>query len=447
MAEFMEHQGQRPSAWVEAGRWAIDRVSQMLGEGWPERVWEEHSDLPSGIAIASWHTVAYAELLELALRLQLLNDCPRFVPLRRALKTDAREEQVQHLRIQLEVAALALRDGYPVEFEPPIPGSEKRADLAVNLNGAEPLIVETRAVLPDSDMRTVNEFTDELFPKISWVTTPHGVQCSGTVSEVLDEHDSAELLDEIKVRARLVAADMVAPPLRIHGAELTVSRAGEGTGLRGPQIGGNGWPRIAARLKEKAEQTMGAREVWLRFDVRQGIWQFTPWSQEDLVTKGEQLAAVVIETLSTYGHVDGVVMSSGSLLAQGQFDAEEHASAWGVVGLRRLIDPLRVREAFVIPLRDTATSQQAVEVWREFYGAEPTWLDWALNEFGLPSTACQGRLKTHPPAPVEYSPTPWPSERLRERPRLRSGAVGEAEQAGRALSHGAAASPGPCREA
>lgn len=378
---------QRSGAWRRVGEWALDKLSEQLGEHWPASVWAKYSRLPGGLAFASTHTVAYAELVELALRMELLRDSVRFVPLRRALQTDPREELVRHLRLQLEVGALALRDGYSSEFEPSIPGGERRGDLAIDLAGAGPAVIETRAVLPDAGAVAVSEFTDRLFPEINWIVSRHGASCHGTVSEILDRRASEELLAEIEARARLVSAGLLAPPIRFHGADLTVARAGgESAGLRGPRIGGDGWPRIASRLVEKAEQTVGASNVWLRFDVLQGLWQFSQWSQADLATKAEQLGAAVTAVLAPYKHVRGAVLSSGSLLSQGEFEDEEYVDAEaGTIALRRVIEPLRVRESILVFNPPAEPCAEQVDIWRCFYAEEPSWLDWALRAFELPS--------------------------------------------------------------
>lgn len=175
--------GERSQAWKKAGAWAVERLAQHLGERWPQDVWEKYSDLPGGMKFASSHTVAFVELLELALRLELVRDLPRFVSLRRALRTDARGELVRHVRIQLEVAALGLRHGHHVDFEPPIPNSSKRGDLAMDVGSEEPILIETRALLIDNRTRETNAFTDELFWRIRLAVSPYGAECSGTVSK------------------------------------------------------------------------------------------------------------------------------------------------------------------------------------------------------------------------------------------------------------------------
>jgi hypothetical protein len=97
----------RSDAWRQVGLWAVDHLSERLGDGWPERAWRKNGRLPAGMAWAGSHTVAYAERVELALRLELLSDCEGFARVRDPLKQVPREDQIPHIRLQLEVGALA----------------------------------------------------------------------------------------------------------------------------------------------------------------------------------------------------------------------------------------------------------------------------------------------------------------------------------------------------
>ncbi len=51
--------------------------------------------------------------------------------------------------------------------------------------------------------------------------------------------------------------------------------------------------------------------------------------------------------------------------------------------MRRLIEPVRVRECVVLPL--TPESQLEAEEWARLYDGEPEWTDRALAELGLPA--------------------------------------------------------------
>ena len=102
-----------------------DRLSERLGGDWPERTDMKLGRFHGGIALAGSHTVAYSELIELALWLEVLCRYEGFAPVRDALKQDPERAQIPHLRLEFEVGALAAAAGYGVRFERPIPAAQR----------------------------------------------------------------------------------------------------------------------------------------------------------------------------------------------------------------------------------------------------------------------------------------------------------------------------------
>jgi hypothetical protein len=88
-------------------------------------------------------------------------------------------------------------------------------------------------------------------------------------------------------------------------------------------------------------------------------------------------------TLADHPHIAGVVMTPGSVHAQGSLADEDYQHPDGAFAMRRLIAPLRVRETLVMPLTDDG-ARALNRVWRELYASEPGWLGRALGAFGLP---------------------------------------------------------------
>jgi len=165
--------------------------------------------------------------------------------------------------------------------------------------------------------------------------------------------------------------------------------AATGKGLTGPAVESDMWPRTLSKLVEKAEQTKGVKPIWLRINAYHGLWQFTPWSLRSLAEKLTIMCESVRAGLADYGHLSGVVFSNGAGLGQGRFFDEVQEGDNGAIGLRRLLTPLRVRETLIIPLRSDTTGAvvdgPGRTVWCGIYEHEPSWLDWALEQFGLPS--------------------------------------------------------------
>jgi|SRR5271154_1308549 len=377
----------RSRAWRTVGLWAVDRLQERLGEDWPPQTYEKHGLLPGGMALAIGHTVAYFELIGLALWLEVLSHCDGIADVCRPLKQDPRDDVVPHLRLELEVGALAMAAGYGVRFERPIPDSLKTSDITIALNKDESLLVEARVVLQDDRAVAINRFTDKAFPGIQKICSRYEVECSGDLSEVLDDSKLVELLDNIEAHARLVKTGCVAPPLILHGASLQVSGRGTASakGLRGPALTGDLWPRIAGRLDQKARQTEGAQNVWLRILALQGLWLFTQWASLPLADKLATMRQNILSQLSDHPHVDGVVVSSASAWPQGTIEPDEYEDGLGGYALRCAIPPMMARETLVVPLHTDPDTTRYAHVWRDLYASEPDWLDYALMRFELPS--------------------------------------------------------------
>jgi hypothetical protein len=335
------------------------------------------------------HTVAYVELVQLALQLELLCDCVGAAPLRDALKQDPRDQQVPHLRLQLEVGALAARVGYGVRFERPIEGSKKKADVNIDLPGGESLVVEAAVVLPDERTVAIDRFSEQAFARVHEIEFVYDAHCTGEIIRVLDDDELADVLEAVDTSARLLAIGAVAPVVRLHGATLAVARRGTGThrGLEGPELGGDLWPRVADRLEKKALQTQGAQNVWLRVCALHGLWLLTEWATKDLDEKLATMRHNILSALLEYPHVDGVVISSSSGWTQGTVLDEDSEHPDGGYAIRRHLPPMMGRETLVVPLnQDTQTISQA-RIWPDLYGSEPDWLDYALAKFALPTVA------------------------------------------------------------
>jgi hypothetical protein len=368
--------------------WAVDRLSKRLGDDWPRRTWEKNGQLPGGMALAMGHPAAYFELIELALWLEILCDREGFADVLRSLKRDPREDVVPHLRLELEVGALAAAAGYGVRFERPVPDSSKTSDITIDLDEGQSLLVEARVILQDDRAVAINRFTDQAFPGIQNICSRYEVECSGDLTEVLDDPTLAELLDNVEAHARLVGVGGVTPRLLLHGAALQISRRGtvSDKGLHGPALTGDLWPRIADRLDQKARQTEGAQNVWLRVCALQGLWLFTQWASLPLSDKLASMRQNILSGLSDHPHVDGVVISSASAWPQGTINPDEYEELGGHA-LRCSIPPMMARETLIVPLHTDAETTRYARVWRDLYASEPDWFDYALEKFDLPNVA------------------------------------------------------------
>jgi hypothetical protein len=378
---MMDRTQERPDAWIPTGRWVLDTLETILGSGWPSVV---QAKAPDGgapaLAYGSTHTVAYAELLELAVRLTLIDGLPGHAKLRAALASDPRPDVLAHTRTQLEVATLALRAGHDLVLEPST-GNRRPADVSFELEGNQ-VVVETRVVLTSDPWRHASRQTDKAFELISGLERSLGIRVEGDISRLLEPTELEQLEWTIAQHAALVTIGAVAPPVRLFGAHLQVVPRGDepANGLTGPQMTGDSWARVGSRIQQKAEIARESGANWLRLDALNGLWQFTHWAAATLPAKLEALTAIARPAL---GALDGLVISSGLLLNQGDLPDDDFNARDGGAILRRRVSPLRVRETLVIPT--VSTPPKTAEFWRGVYAAEPTWLAWALERLALPS--------------------------------------------------------------
>jgi hypothetical protein len=353
-----------------------------MGTDWPERYWKVSGHVPNEVNLGSAHVSALGNLLDFALRLSVLDSASGVGKVQREMKTDLRDDRRRHCALQLEVGALAARAGYAVAFE-----DRSRPDSApsdIVLRGKQTLRVETFAIIRDKRSQESAAYWERLLHSMKLIEWQHDTPIAGAINDQLDDTASIELLRMVEQAAKDTAATGEEHAVSWRGAELRVLPSGTTdyqlqTGVEESVS----WPRIARRLRQKAKQAQGSGGGWLRADILDGTWQFTPWARAGLRAKIDEMARQVRPLLSHISGICGVVLSSGAGLAQGQFVGESARSIGESYGLRRVLPAVRVRETMIVPV-STAGCQQA-RLWVDLYDAEESWLDWALDRVGLPA--------------------------------------------------------------
>lgn len=338
-----------------------------------------------GIVHAPWHGVAFDELVDLALRVADTAGIAGRAKLRRVTRTDLTGDRLLHSSLQLEVAALARRAGADVQFEVK-QQSGKPVDVVVNHDGRT-IGVEAFVILTDDQMRTGREYAGRIGDHMSGIRHKFDVEFDGQLTVQLDDDETAAWLDALATAAD--EANLEQHTVRVHHRAGTINvipgRLATRATFTGPQQSGDGWTRTARRLHGKAEQAQESGATWLRVDVRDGLWQFTPWSQTGLPEKTNELAGAIAHALQGIP-VHGVVATSGSCMAQGEYVGETYRGP-ASVGLRRLIGQFRVRETIIVALREEALAEGPL--WYQLYDAEPTWRSELLSRVGLPDVELQ----------------------------------------------------------
>jgi hypothetical protein len=247
------------------------------------------------------------------------------------------------------------------------------------------LRVETFAIIRDQRSQESAAYWDRLMHRILQIEWRYGTPVAGAISQQLDDADSAELIRLVEQAALDTVATGKQHVVSWHGADLQVLPSGSSADyqLQGGVEESVSWPRIASKLRQKAEQAQASGGGWLRADLLDGTWQFTPWAQAGLRAKIDEMAGLVRPLMSQIPNISGVIFSNGAGVAQGQFFGESARSGDESHGLRRELPAVRVRETMIVPV--SADGRRQARIWVDLYGSEDSWLDWALDRAELPS--------------------------------------------------------------
>jgi len=381
---------ERSDAWHATCDWALDRLIDHLGATWLEDAYEKIGRLPGTfIGVIGGHPQACAELIELAVRLELMSNTPGFAAARRGLDPDPLSANLLHASLQLEVAALAQHQGFGIRLEPGIGTRGKHADALLTDPHGREMVVEACVVLPDDPTRDYRELTDRIYAAIHRIEAGQNVEIEGDLTRLVTSHEEADLLEVLEKEARLVARDSVERSVDLHGAVMQIRPDREGARHRisGPPMTGELLWRVLDRLQKKADQTKGVDGAWLRADAMNGLWRFTTWAYDSLETKTGVLGEYVRQALAGYDHVAGVVVSGGCQMGGFHDPDQEIALKGGNFAMVTHIAPLRFRETIVFTMPWFQDDLSGADTWREIYAAEPLWLDYSLAQLGLPSVA------------------------------------------------------------
>jgi hypothetical protein len=324
-------------------------------------------------------------LVEAGLRLERLAGTLRLKRLTNEWSRDPQEIRLLHVRLQLEVAALASSIGAAVEFEAPIelPLTRRPADVVISAEG-EKLIAECFCVYTDDYTADALAYDRNLGFRLHMMAID--LRLSGRWDVRLAPAETDQVLAEVEQTVAQVLADGVARDVTRPGVELHLApwSAPDGTEvtLEGPETSAAGWRRTRGIINGKARDWVGSPvPAWLRFDLLDGTWMFSDWAQRSLPGKTEWMAALLAEAVVGTGVV-GAVVSAGPTIDP-KAPGEEYSGRGGIIGLRTRLDPLRFRETIIVPLSPAGARHK--QLWRSIYEAETHWLKDSLVSASLPS--------------------------------------------------------------
>ena len=214
-----------------------------------------------------------------------------------------------------------------------------------------------------------------------------GCEQSVWIGGNLDRHPTESERNEIERivedNASIVHAGMPVE-LSMPGIDLELSlRGAANQSLRGPAVKEDLFWRMVEAIAEKADKMRRSGAGWLHLTTLTGLWAFTSWAQSPLE---EQLAVMTTALEEALGDnkPDGIVLCSAAGMNQSGIKSESVTTKNGIA-LRRAINPVRVRGTLIMSFNPNG--QAALPSWHTLADTEADWLDWALNNRGLPSVA------------------------------------------------------------
>ena len=369
----------RSQAWRNAGCWALDSAERHLGSNWLARHADSGQPVPGMFLHPGSDLEALSHLLELSLRLELLQNLDGYIAVRKMLRRDLDAQAWRHPVIQLEVASLAQCAGVRCCLEH---SGGRPADVVLGPAGSE-LVAEVKVVLLDEGAAAGGRGDHVLGQALNKLAFLHGVDFDGQMTIRLDEGQLSRWLAQLEAAARSVARTRCPRSVTWGGEVVTVLPAGSAADARfiGPVTHARGWERTSQLLRDKAEQLACHGGGWLRVDSLDGLFWASEWAHKPLDARTREIEALVVDAVQRYPSIHGVVLTSGACRATGMT-----RSSWrtpgGSYGLERLLPMGRGRATFIVPLGHGALG--GIRCWHDLYDVESKWLDWALRQVALP---------------------------------------------------------------
>jgi len=250
----------------EVSSWALDVLAAELGEDWPKRAVERHVAMHLLSAVGS--TIDRARLIEFAIRLRLIRDCPgRRKALQPLLSGDLTSERIRHTDLQLEVATLGAPLGWSAELEKLNIHPSSGIDVRLTRDG-EVLDVEVCALLEGDRTKSSFDQNRRIFGMdLGLMATMHRVRVTGHLSDDPTTYDVDNCRAQLMEAIRAVSADGVQRTLSFRGGSVLVSPISDGVDdtFTTPFDAALDPRRFESSLKEKIAQ---ARRERFQMDPR-----------------------------------------------------------------------------------------------------------------------------------------------------------------------------------
>lgn len=361
-------------------RWAVDRLYRLFGDAWLDRA--RQSPAMSWMW-APWNDVhhTFRRLIALGLRVAILEGADG----RRRLRDFVRgnNDTWSHGLLQIEVAALAKRDRWEVEFEPRL-ASGKKGDVRVR-RGATAFVVETTTLGVGREARGTIEFGDHALTSIQFLAARNDVSVRGELTGTLTRAAFDEWLQECARSVELVSRAGLNLVVDVPGGGQIEFVAGKPTPderfvLSGPPIQEDDLSRLRRTIANKADQSSGDDPLWIRIDNGAMTWNLTPPVDEEIGRLHDHVTRQVAPIVDQCARLAGVVISSPP-----NYGYEGRTATTARVAQGRghsIIRPLH--DGFGRHTLLIANNEADPAPWSAWYESEEGWMSWALDYSGHP---------------------------------------------------------------
>jgi hypothetical protein len=348
---------------IVATRWALGLFEDTFGRSWPIRQFRQQGWVPGFLLGYASHRSELPRLLAVACQLDQFRDSPTLRPVLTQVKNTVTNSGWRHLLLQLEVARAGDAVGASVRFEPPIQGSQRSGDVELTWAGQLVTVETTSLSRADADIAH-ERFESGLWQSLQELAAAHIVAMEVSLSEHPIEDLDPSWLEGIDSAAATVALTGARLTLARGWARLVITPASHlgdpapgVTTFTGAVHQRDIWYRIRDVLRDKARQSVGAPNVWIRMDALDGLFALTEWARSDTSNRAAVIADAISTALADTNHVQGVILSSGAsvnLDNPSEPLLHQRADTESAVMLRRLIAPGLLRETAIITLNRRA---------------------------------------------------------------------------------------------
>lgn len=361
---------------------AVSAFKEVFGEDYFKKYGDSET-LFFSLAYLPWNDTPAAarNFFDLYARIQLARKQKGWYRFKQAFAQNPSAESWQHSIIQMELVGFAAQRGYHCELEPKLP-TGKKGDVVVETPAGR-LFFEVLSIGTSAEFRTAYDFYQQMDIFLLSLWAQHSLAISGQLKFCPEKHEMTNLQNTLVQMAEGLVSAGMSRVIENDYVRLHFLKSDEPLPprVRGVGTQTDTWARLETRICKKGRQTIGAQNVWFRFDEMSGMWQMTQWANLPLNEKLKTITPFIQHAIQPFEHVSGMILTNAGTWA---LDDDDKCYEYdGNVALRRCFPGGTHRETIIVG-RDKSVHRTIQEL-GDWYAGEPNWLDWALAYLGKPA--------------------------------------------------------------